>query len=102
MDCKLIIGCQYYENYNVGPEGFGEIPHWKPKGGHKFQIKVDSDVLWESDKLEEHLTKLVESQSTIAEKFEYRDHEILWSEPSVLSTDSLYELIRKEGEEVAV
>lgn len=102
MDCKLIISCQYYENYNVGPEGFGEVPHWKPKGGHTFQIKVDSDVLLYSNKLEEHLTKMVAAQSTIAEKFEYRDHEIQWSEPSVLNTESLYELIRKEDEEVAV
>ena len=102
MDCRIIIGCQYYENYNVGPEGFGEVPHWKPKGGYDFQIDVDSDVLLYSDKLEEHLTKLVDAQSTIAEKFEYRDHELKWSEPSVLSTESLYELIRTEGEEVAV
>lgn len=98
MKSKLIVSCQYYENYNVGPEGFGEVPHWKPKGGHEFEIEVDSDVLLYSNKLEEHLTKLVEAQSTIAEKFEYRDHELKWSEPSVLSTEKLYELIRKEDE----
>ena len=98
MNVKLVINCQYYENYNVGPVGFGEVPHWKPKGGHEFEIEVDSDVLLYSNKLEEHLTKLVEAQSTIAEKFEYRDHELKWSEPSVLSTEKLYELIRKEDE----
>ncbi len=98
MKSKLIVSCQYYENYNVGPEGFGEVPHWKPKGGHEFEIEVDSDVLLYSNKLEEHLTKLVEAQSTIAEKFEYREHELKWSEPSVLSTEKLYELIRKEDE----
>lgn len=102
MKSKLVVSCQYYENYNVGPEGFGETPHWKPKGGHEFVIEVDSDVLLYSNKLEQHLTKLVEAQSTIAEKFEYRDHELKWSEPSVLSTESLYELIRTEDEEVAV
>jgi hypothetical protein len=98
MDCKLIVGCQYFENYNVGPEGFGEVPHWKPKGGHEFEIEVNSDVLLYSNDLVKHLTKMVEAQSTIAEKFEYRDHELKWSEPSVLSTEKLYELINNENE----
>ena len=98
MDCKLIVGCQYFENYNVGPEGFGEVPHWKPKGGHEFEIEVNSDVLLYSNDLVKHLTKMVEAQSTIAEKFEYRDHELNWSEPSVLSTEKLYELINNENE----
>ena len=102
MDVKLVINCQYFENYNVGPEGFGEVPSWKPKGGHEFEIEVDSDVLLYSNKLEQHLTKLVEAQSTIAEKFEYCEHKLEWSEPSVLSTESLHELIRTENEEVAV
>ena len=98
MDCKLIVGCQYFENYNVGPNGFGEVPHWKPKGGHEFEIEVNSDVLLYSNDLVKHLTKMVEAQSTIAEKFEYRDHELKWSEPSVLSTEKLYELINNENE----
>ena len=98
MDCKLIVGCQYFENYNVGPEGFGEVPHWKPKGGHEFEIEVNSDVLLYSNDLVKHLTKMVEAQSTIAEKFEYRDHELKWSEPSVLSTEKFYELINNENE----
>ena len=98
MDCKLIVGCQYFENYNVGPDGFGEVPHWKPKGGHEFEIEVNSDVLLYSNDLVKHLTKMVEAQSTIAEKFEYRDHELKWSEPSVLSTEKLYELINNENE----
>ena len=98
MDCKLIVGCQYFENYNVGPEGFGEVPHWKPKGGHEFEIEVNSDVLLYSNDLVKHLKKMVEAESTIAEKFEYRDHELKWSEPSVLSTEKLYELINNENE----
>ena len=30
---KIIIQSQYWENYNVGPDGFGDVPYWKPKGG---------------------------------------------------------------------
>jgi hypothetical protein len=100
MDVKLVINCQYFENYNVGPEGFGEVPHWKPKGGHEFEIEVDSDVLLYSNKLEEHLTTLVEGESTIAEKFEYRGHELKWSDPSTIKNgkNRLYKLITNEDE----
>ena len=106
MDCKLVVNCQYYENYNVGPDGFNtygdKLPHWKPKGGHEFSVEVDSDLLLNGeDEVRRALTKLVEAQSTIVEKFEFIDYEIKWSEPTVLSTESLYELIRNE-DEVAV
>ena len=98
MDVKLVINCQYYENYNVGPEGFGEVPHWKPKGGHEFEIEVDSDVLLYSNKLEEHLTKMVEDETTEYEKFEYRGHELKFSEPTELNPNKLMKLITNEDE----
>ena len=100
MKSKVIVYTQFYENYNVGPDGFGEVPHWKPKGGHEFEIEVDSDVLLYSNKLEEHLTKLVAEESTIAEKFEYRGHELKWSEPSTIENgkNKLYKLISNEDE----
>ena len=100
MKSKVIVYTQFYENYNVGPDGFGEVPHWKPKGGHEFEIEVDSDVLLYSNKLEEHLTKLVAEESTIAEKFEYRGHELKWSEPSTIENgkNKLYKLITNEDE----
>ena len=104
MKVNVVVNCQYFENYNVGPDGFNTFgdkqPHWKPKGGHEFEIEVDSDVLLYSNKLEEHLTTLVESESTIAEKFEYRGHELKWSDPSTIKNgkNRLYKLITNEDE----
>jgi hypothetical protein len=78
MKRKINILAQYFENYNVGPEGLGEVPHWKPKGGHVFQVQVDYDWLMYADS-ETHdavFTQLVANQSNEYEKYEYRDFEL--------------------------
>ena len=102
MDSKVLVHCQYYENYNVGPEGFGEVPYWKPKGGHTFTMPIDSDVMLyaEKDIIIQAITNLVESQNSIAEKFEYREHELVLSEPTLV--EGLLSEIQKLNEEVAV
>ena len=86
MESKLIVTCQYYENYNVGPDGFGEVPYWKPKGGHTFAMPIDSDVVLyaDTDELIQAIKNLVEKQNSIAEKFEYIEHELVFSEPTVV------------------
>ena len=93
MNCKVIINTQYYENYSDT-----NTPHWKPKGGHEFQIEVNSDVLMYSNELENHLTKIVSKQSTGHEKFVYISHEIQFQKPTMLHHQSLYELINCEGQ----
>jgi hypothetical protein len=103
MKSNLLVHCQYYENYNVGPDGFNTygdgLPHWKPKGGHTFTMPVDSDTVFyaDEDKLIQAITNLVESQNSIAEKFEYREHELVISEPTLVEglegeIQKLYEL----------
>tara|TARA_Y100000389_G_C17234958_1_gene400106 strand:- start:222 stop:500 length:279 start_codon:yes stop_codon:yes gene_type:complete len=91
MDCKIIINSQYYQNYSDT-----DTPYWKPKGGHEFQIVVDSDVLMYSNELEKHLTKIVSKQSDEREKFEYRGHEVQFSDPTILGRGELYDLINSE------
>ena len=87
MDCKLVVNCQYYENYNVGPDGFGEVPHWKPKGGHTFEMPIDSDVVMYTDDeiMKKAIINLIESQNSIAERFEYREHRVVFSEPTLVN-----------------
>jgi len=87
MKSTVLVHTQYHENYNVGPEGFGATPHWKPKGGHTFSIEMDVDILMYAPNVEQIFAQLVERQSTIAEKFEYISHEIQWQEPTVLGTE---------------
>ena len=86
MKANLLVHCQYYENYNVDANGFGEVPHWKPKGGHTFTMPVDSDTVFyaDEDKLIQAIKNLVESQNSIAAKFEYIEHELVTSEPTLV------------------
>ena len=91
MDVKIIINSQYYQNYSDT-----DTTYWKPKGGHEFQIVVDSNVLMYSNELEKHLTKIVSKQSDEREKFEYRGHEVQFSDPTMLGSGELYDLINSE------
>ena len=99
MKSNLLVHCQYFENYNVDINGFGEVPHWKPKGGHTFQMPIDSDIMMyaDEDKIIQAIENLVESQNSIAERFEYREHELVISEPTLVEglegeIQKLYEL----------
>jgi hypothetical protein len=87
MKNKIILSTQYYENYNVGPEGFGEVPFWKPKGEVQFQIEMDTDIILYCDEVNKIFSKMVEKHNTIAEKFEYIGYEIQWHEPHLLGTE---------------
>lgn len=86
---KILVHTQYFENYNVGPDGFGQVPCWKPKGGHTFQIEMDADLLMYSD-AKAIFSKMLEIHNTIAERFEYIEYEIQWSEPSLLGYELDY------------
>ncbi len=92
MNCRIIINSQYYQNYSDT-----ETPYWKPKGGQEFQIIVNSDVLMYSNNLVKHLTKIVSKQSDGQEKFEYKGHEVQFSDPTMLGSGELYELINNEA-----
>jgi len=98
MKSKLKIHSQYYENYGAHDwDGNGNCPQgWKPKGGHTFEIEVDSDVVMYSTKLESHLKEVVSAQSNDYEKFEYLEHELEFVKPSVLDSELLYSLLRTE------
>ena len=98
---KVIVTTQYFENYNVGPDGFGAIPNWKPKGGVDFQMEIDSDVLMYTV-ADAILTKMVEKQNSIAERFEYRGYEIQWNEPIALGTEDEYLAILESMQEEVI
>lgn len=103
MKSTVLVLTQYYENYNVGPEGFNmqgdKQPYWKPKGGHTFSIEMDADVLMYTD-AEAILSKMVEKQNSIAERFEYVSHEIQWQSPTPLGTEEEYLAILESMQEV--
>jgi hypothetical protein len=64
-------------------------------------MPIDSDIMvyGDEDKIIQAITNLVESQNSIAEKFEYREHELVFSEPTLV--EGLKEEIQKLHSEVA-
>jgi hypothetical protein len=87
----LKIHTQYFENYNVNADGFNlegsKQPYWKPKGGHTFVIEdFETDyLLYDESATVEVLKKLVASKSSVAEKFEYIEHELEFGQATHLS-----------------
>jgi len=90
MKVNVLVNCQYFENYNVGPDGFNTFgdkqPHWKPKGGHQFLMPIEEDTVmyiepWE---LVDAIKVLIEKENSVASRFEYIDHEIQWIEPKTI------------------
>jgi len=82
---KILVHTQYYENYGFHEGG----EHWKPKGGHTFQIEMDADLLMYTDPAEV-FGKMVESQNSDLERFKYIEYEIVWQEPTLLGTQEDY------------
>ena len=58
-------------------------------------MSIDSDVMFyaDEDKVIQAIKNLVESQNSIAEKFEYIEHELVFSEPTLV--EGLLEEIQK-------
>ena len=82
---KILVHTQYYENYGFHEGG----EHWKPKGGHTFQIEMDANLLMYTDPAEV-FGKMVESQNSDLERFKYIEYEIQWQEPTLLGTQEDY------------
>ena len=96
MDTTIRITAQFYENYAIGPNGLEGTPYWKPKGGHEFIIKANSDVVMYADDLKAILTDMVAEQSNDYEKFEYIDHEVIFSEPTELSSEGFLTKVQQQ------
>jgi hypothetical protein len=86
MNVKINVTAQRYENY-----GFHEgRVHWKPKGGTLFNIDgVDVDLVSYADhkKVVEAIQIQLDKMSNDLEKFEYIDHEVIFSEAKIAGVD---------------
>ena len=92
MQVKIKVQAQYFENYNVDAEGgfnnYGDKkPLWKPKGGQEFIFPVDSDwaMYVDRDEMVEAIDQMLANQSNVACKYEYREHDVSFSDPIVLT-----------------
>jgi len=102
MKVNLLVNCQYYENYNVDANGFGEVPYWKPKGGISFLMPIDSDYLIYADESQviQSIKNVLGKWNSISCRADFRDYEIQWSKPDRLG--GLEEELKSMMDEVAV
>jgi|SRR5210317_613023 len=102
MKVNLLVNCQYYENYNVDANGFGEVPYWKPKGGISFLMPIDSDYLIYADESQviQSIKNVLGKWNSISCRADFRDYEIQWSKPDRLG--GLEEELKSVMDEVAV
>lgn len=86
MNTKINVNTQRYENY-----GFHEgREHWKPKGGTLFVIEdVDIDDVtfsWE-EQIVAAIKEQLDAKSNDLERFEYIDHQVIFSEAKIAGVD---------------
>ena len=86
MNVKINVTAQRYENY-----GFHEgREYWKPKGGTLFTIDgVDADLVSYADnkKVVQAIQRQLNERSNDLERFEYIDHEVIFSEAKIAGVD---------------
>ncbi len=80
LETLVRIEAQYFENY-----GTGANPHWKPKGGQEFTIRIDSDILfYNKEGVESVLAHMLDTLSGDYVRYELISFEPVFSEPKQL------------------
>jgi len=83
MKTLVRIESQYFENY-----GSAEAPHWKPKGGQEFTIRIDSDILfYNKEGMESVIANMLDNNSTEYARYELISTEPVFCEPIELDSD---------------
>jgi len=88
------ITAQYYENYSDSVN-----PNWKPKGSQLFTIMVDAnDFMYCREVAIQTIEELLFKESDSHCRFEYREHELIFSTPHMLSSDKFADIFSKKAE----
>ena len=88
----VVVLCQYYENYSDS-----STPHWKPKGGLEYVLRVDTDwVMYLEEKLMEVVREVLVGECNDYVHVEYVSHEVKFHDP-VDITDKVNTLLEKVG-----
>ena len=83
LETLVRIESQYFENY-----GTAEAPHWKPKGGQEFTIRIDSDILfYNKEGAESVIAHMLDDRSNEYVRYELISMEPVFCEPIALNVD---------------
>jgi hypothetical protein len=92
MKKTILIHTQYQENYGAHDwDGTGICPQqWKNKGGTIFSIEMEADLCMYTDPSEVFQSMLNEDHNNEFVKYTYKGHDIQFSIPTPIGTDSNY------------
>ena len=83
LETLVRIESQYYENY-----GSAEAPHWKPKGGQEFTVRIDSDIIfYNKEGAESVIAHMLDDRSNEYVRYELIYMEPVFCEPIALDVD---------------
>lgn len=86
------ITAQYEENYGWAEGG----EHWKPKGGHEFELRADSDIfMYAEEQALAAIKTLLAKHSNKACRYTYVSHELVFHEPTPLSAEEFEKLVQE-------
>jgi hypothetical protein len=81
MTTLVQVTAQYFENYG-NPS---DKPHWKAKGGQIFTFRAFADdFMYGKDECVKAIQLLLDDKSGSCWRYEYVDHELIFSEPEEL------------------
>jgi len=82
MKTLIRVTAQYYENYAANNTDWdGKEEAWKPKGSQEFEFFADSDhFLYNADDCVKAIQSLLEDESGSFVRYEYIQHDIIFSE----------------------
>jgi len=86
MKTLVRISAQYYENYAAHNSNWdGKKEGWKAKGGQEFFTYVHADdFIYVPDFCQKAIKSLLAEKSNLYVRYEYVEHELIFSEPIAL------------------
>ena len=81
MTTLVQVTARYFENYGDS----SKYPHWKAKGGQIFTFRAYADdFMYGKDECIKAIQLLLDDKSGSCWRYEYVDHELIFSEPEEL------------------
>jgi hypothetical protein len=85
---RIIVDCQYYENYAADNEYFFSNPIWKCKGQSQFTYTIDSDEwMYCDNEIKPIIEKIISSKSNGYCKYEIVGYETYFTQPDDITDE---------------
>ena len=85
---RIIVSCQYYENYAADNQDFFNKPIWKAKGESQFTFVIDSDEwMYIDDRIKASVQRIISKKSNGFCKYEIVGYETLFFQPEDITDE---------------